>query len=560
MSINSDYQKLEPGNTVRLFEVDGTAFGVGDVLRFHSYNIPHTEAEIEATNPVSPIRLDDPTLDGRVTYTRAGAASYIGQDGKIYQTAANQWPLEYLGGVVKGRNEPEPAATNYLKYSNVIANSLWVKGGMTATAARPSPDGGSTASKLVPLTTNATHQLVQSVAGAYSLGDAITTSIFAKANGFNVLQILWGGGSTGLNGSAFANFDLSTGLTSGNASNITIIALSGGWYRCSATATVTGSADGTNSNAGYGVIQNLSQGRSPTWAGDGVNGIDVWGAQTEKGNNLSSYIATAAAAITRGAAAASVPANGASGVKITYSTGETASLSFGSASSVAIPAASKPWGTRYITKIEYIGGTPSYDESKLPAKSIWWQGNEYSAWPCQIEGIESSTTGSSAQPKLTVANLDGSITALCLAYDDMLQAKVSIHDTLAKYLDARNFPEGNTSADPTQEKLKVYYIDSKSVETKLQVEFTLSSPMDLQGLQIPTRQLHSLCTWCIRGKYRSGDGCDYAGTRYFDKFNKPVSDPSLDVCSGNLTGCKLRFGENNELSFGGFPGTSLLRT
>ena len=200
------------------------------------------------------------------------------------------------------------------------------------------------------------------------------------------------------------------------------------------------------------------------------------------------------------------------------------------------------------------------DETKLPAKSIWWQGNEYSAWPCQIEGIESSTTGSSAQPKLTVANLDGSITALCLAYDDMLQAKVSIHDTLVKYLDARNFPEGNTSADSTQEKLKVYYIDSKSVETKLQVEFTLSSPMDLQGLQIPTRQLHSLCTWCIRGKYRSGDGCDYAGTRYFDKFNKPVSDPSLDVCSGNLTGCKLRFGENNELSFGGFPGTSLLRT
>ncbi|MBU9815502.1 phage minor tail protein L [Rahnella sp. C60] len=200
------------------------------------------------------------------------------------------------------------------------------------------------------------------------------------------------------------------------------------------------------------------------------------------------------------------------------------------------------------------------DETKLPAKSIWWQGIEYSAWPCQIEGIEASTAGSSAEPKLTVANLDGSITALCLAYDDMAQAKVSIHDTLAKYLDARNFPQGNPTADPTQEKLKVFYIDRKSEENKRQVEFTLTSPMDLQGLQIPTRQLHSICTWCIRGKYRSGDGCDYAGTAYFDKFNNPVGDPSLDVCSGNLTGCKLRFGENNELSFGGFPGTSLIRT
>ncbi|MGQ7140839.1 hypothetical protein ACUOA8_09315, partial [Escherichia sp. SS-MK2] len=29
---------------------------------------------------------------------------------------------------------------------------------------------------------------------------------------------------------------------------------------------------------------------------------------------------------------------------------------------------------------------------------------------------------------------------------------------------------------------------------------------------------------------------------------------------GTLSACKLRFGENNELSFGGFPGTSLIRS
>ncbi|QIX98287.1 phage minor tail protein L [Cedecea sp. FDAARGOS_727] len=207
-------------------------------------------------------------------------------------------------------------------------------------------------------------------------------------------------------------------------------------------------------------------------------------------------------------------------------------------------------------EIEAAGG----DESKLAAKAIWWQGEKYSAWPCQIEGIELSTDGTEAQPKLTVANLDGSITALCLAYDDLLQAKVMIHDTLAQYLDAANFPAGNPSADPTQEKLQVWYIDSKSSENNRSIEFTLSSPMDLQGLMIPTRQLHSLCTWCIRGKYRSGDGCDYAGTRYFDDKNNPVGDLSLDKCSGTLRGCKLRFGEGEPLPFGGFPGTSLIRS
>ena len=29
MSLNEDYQKLEPGDEVRLYEVDGTAFGIG---------------------------------------------------------------------------------------------------------------------------------------------------------------------------------------------------------------------------------------------------------------------------------------------------------------------------------------------------------------------------------------------------------------------------------------------------------------------------------------------------------------------------------------------------
>ena len=82
-------------------------------------------------------------------------------------------------------------------------------------------------------------------------------------------------------------------------------------------------------------------------------------------------------------------------------------------------------------EITAAGGDPE----KLPAKSILWQGEEYRAWPVLIDGIEASTTGSGAQPKLSVANLDGSVTALCLAYDDMLKAKVTIHDTLAHYLD-----------------------------------------------------------------------------------------------------------------------------
>ncbi|HBQ1608651.1 TPA: phage minor tail protein L, partial [Klebsiella pneumoniae] len=134
------------------------------------------------------------------------------------------------------------------------------------------------------------------------------------------------------------------------------------------------------------------------------------------------------------------------------------------------------------------------DLDKLPAKSIWWQGREYKAWPCVIEGIESSTTGSDAQPTLRVGNIDGKISALCLHYDDLALARVVIHDTQKQYLDAKNFPDGNASADPTQEKRRLFFIDVKHYEDDEKVEFTLSSPFALQGMMIPTRQLHAICT------------------------------------------------------------------
>lgn len=124
------------------------------------------------------------------------------------------------------------------------------------------------------------------------------------------------------------------------------------------------------------------------------------------------------------------------------------------------------------------------DESKLPAKSIWWQGIEYKAWPCELEGIESSTSGSDAQPTLRVGNIDGSISALCLHYDDLALARVVIHDTQKQYLDAKNFPDGNASADPTQEKRRLFFIDVKHYEDDEKVEFTLSSPFALQGMMI----------------------------------------------------------------------------
>lgn len=200
------------------------------------------------------------------------------------------------------------------------------------------------------------------------------------------------------------------------------------------------------------------------------------------------------------------------------------------------------------------------DESKLLPKSIYWQGHEYGAWPCEIEGIETTSDGRSAEPTLTVANIDYSVTALCKAYNDMARAKVTIHDTLAHYLDARNFPEGNPSADPLQEKISIYYIDNRANEDDEYVSFGLRSPLDLQGMRIPCRQIHSLCTWAMNGWYRTGKGCAYSGAAMFDENDNPTDDPSKDKCAGLMASCKNRFGANNPLDFGGFPASSLIRS
>lgn len=203
------------------------------------------------------------------------------------------------------------------------------------------------------------------------------------------------------------------------------------------------------------------------------------------------------------------------------------------------------------------------DENKLGPKALIFGGKVYDYWPFQLSGL-SLSTDQAAEPSLSVSNLDGHITALCLQFKDMVNARVSIIDTYAVYLDAVNFPEGvNSTADPTMFSIQTFWLDTKTSEDDEVVSWSLSSPADLQNLVIPTRQITSLCEWALRGQYRSGDGCTYNGQAYFDAKGNAVSDPALDVCGGCLSDCRKRFSaglaEPNAaiLDFGGFPATVL---
>ncbi|MBS6013184.1 MAG: phage minor tail protein L [Enterobacter cloacae] len=200
-------------------------------------------------------------------------------------------------------------------------------------------------------------------------------------------------------------------------------------------------------------------------------------------------------------------------------------------------------------------GWAAFAAENLPA--IIWQGNQYDPHPYELKGMELSSTGSQPTPTLSVGNVGNYVTALCLEYDDMVRAKVKIHTTLSKYLDAANWKNGNPGASPADERVQLFYVNAKTAETRVQVDFELCSPFDIQSLQLPTRQIIPVCTWCMRGWYRSGTGCDYNGTKYFTKDGTPTDDPSKDVCGGRRQDCQDRHGPDAPLPFGGFPAANL---
>jgi lambda family phage minor tail protein L len=190
-------------------------------------------------------------------------------------------------------------------------------------------------------------------------------------------------------------------------------------------------------------------------------------------------------------------------------------------------------------------------------QNITWQGQEYVAYPIQMSGFEFSAGGQLPRPQMVVSNVTGAITALVLAYNDLLGAKVTRKRTMTKYLDAVNFIGGvNPNADPDAEfNDDIFFIERKTTENNQAVSFELSASFDVQGVKLPRRQIiQNICPW----KYRGAE-CGYTGTNYFDSNDNSVASSSLDVCGKRLSSCELRFGTNLELPFGGFPAAGLVR-
>ena len=213
----------------------------------------------------------------------------------------------------------------------------------------------------------------------------------------------------------------------------------------------------------------------------------------------------------------------------------------------------------FILDATALGGDVHYFHAGTNqlGNDVVWQGVTYVRYPVEADGFEMRGTGTAPRPNLRASNMGGVLGAEVRAFDDLLGAKVTRKRTFARYLDAVNFPGGNPTADPNVAlNDEVYYVDRKSAEDPAGIEWELSGALDLVGVKLPRRQIiANVCPW----KYRGGE-CNYTGGAVADAYDTPTSDITKDACGKRLTSCKLRFGANNTLRFGGFPAAALIRS
>jgi len=153
--------------------------------------------------------------------------------------------------------------------------------------------------------------------------------------------------------------------------------------------------------------------------------------------------------------------------------------------------------------------------------NIVFNGITYTAFPIEAQGFEIDGKGQLPRPKIRAANIRGIISTYLNSLDDFVGAKFTRRRVFAKFLDAVNFPNNINpfgTPDPTaQFPDEIFYIDRKTAENRVFVEWELVTALEAPQAKLPNRMmLANQCIW----KYRDGASCGYSGVPVADYANK----------------------------------------
>jgi hypothetical protein len=256
---------------------------------------------LTATERVLPrLSLDFSTanLDSRITFTRTGStATVVGSNGLI-QTAATDVPRfdhDPISLACKGLLI-EDERTNIRTYSEDSTQWAASSGALTGSAIA-APDGVNNGTQFTPSTT-LTRQGVNVVGAlSYTAGLTYSMSVFVKSDGERYVQLALS--TSTVFSVARANFDVIDGTVASGTGIRTIQPFKDGWYRLTWTIEAVGSF--ASANLFLNVVGASNTTRNAAYAGDGTDGIYLWGWQIEVASSPTSYIPTEATAVTRNA-------------------------------------------------------------------------------------------------------------------------------------------------------------------------------------------------------------------------------------------------------------------
>jgi lambda family phage minor tail protein L len=202
------------------------------------------------------------------------------------------------------------------------------------------------------------------------------------------------------------------------------------------------------------------------------------------------------------------------------------------------------------------GGLLYFVQGSEFSEKIKFGGIEYQPMDVEFDGLEVTGQGALPSPSIRLSNTDGIAQAMINTFGDLLGCEVRRIRTFRRHLDGQ--PDADPSAFFGPD---VFLVERKVSENPVYIEWELSASIDQEGRMIPGRvAIRDTCLWRYR-VWSSGQGafdyskaqCPYTGNRYYDINNLPTT-ASKDRPSRTLACCKLRFGENAALPFGGFPG------
>ena len=222
---------------------------------------------------------------------RAASATRVNASGLIELVGANVPRLDYSNGTCPSILV-EPQRTNITLQSQDLSSTWYTAGGLLDSNITTSPDSTNTADKIKADNTNGIHVYQQTINVLNSI--AYTMSVFVKSSEYTFFELA---DASNLKAQTFnlTSKTISAPQTNGftPATSSKIEDYGNGWLRCSITYT-------TSSTTAFFRIS-LSNGTTTSFTGNNTSGLFVWGAQLEAGSNITSYIPTTSASVTRNA-------------------------------------------------------------------------------------------------------------------------------------------------------------------------------------------------------------------------------------------------------------------